>query len=282
MTSTDPDEQKGWGMAESRFERFLALHQQDIPLLMLNPWDVGSAKVFESLGFAALATTSSGFAGTLGRLDGGGSRDEVLDHARAIASAVSIPVSADLEHCFADDPDGVAETVGLAAATGLAGFSIEDYDRNRDVIYPLEVAADRVRAAAETAHRGPTQLVLTGRCENFLHGRVDLADTVTRLQAYQEAGADVLFAPGVTAAEDLRVIVASVDRPVNVLPRPGMPTIHELGALGVRRISVGGSLYWAALDAAVRAATELRDHGTYDYWSAVPNGLAAARAAFGA
>ena len=267
-------------MADSVFERFLALHHQASPLMMPNAWDVGSALIFESLGFEALATTSSGFAATLGRLDGGVGREEVLDHARAIAAAVSIPVSADLENCYADDPNGVSETVILAAQTGLAGCSIEDYDRDGDVIYPIEVAVDRTRAAAEAAHGGATQLVLTGRCENFLHGRVDLTDTIARLQAYQEAGADVLFAPGVNSTDDLRVLVASVDRPVNALPRPGMPTVDELGALGVRRISVGGSLCWAALDAAVRGATELRDHGTYGYWSAVPDGLAAARAAF--
>ena len=267
-------------MADSLFERFLALHHQASPLLMPNPWDVGSAMIFESLGFEALATTSSGFAATLGRLDGGVGRQEVLDHAHAIATAVSIPVSADLENCYADDSIGVAETVTLAAQTGLAGCSIEDYDRNGDVIYPIEVAVDRTHAAAEAAHGGATQLVLTGRCENFLHGRLDLTDTITRLQAYQDAGADVLFAPGVNATDDLRTLIASVDRPVNVLPRPGMPTVDELGTLGVRRISVGGSMCWTAFDAAVRAASELRDHGTYSYWSAVPDGLAAARAAF--
>ena len=267
-------------MVGSRFERFLSLHQKASPLVMPNAWDIGSAKIFESLGFEALATTSSGFAATLGRLDGGVGREAVLDHARAISLAVTVPVSGDLEDCFAGDPNGVAETVRLACETGLAWCSIEDYDRERDLISPLDVAVDRVRAAAEAAHGGSTKLVLTGRCENYLHGRMDLADTINRLQAYQDAGADVLFAPGVNSEDDLRVLIASVDRPVNVLPRPGMPTVDELGALGVGRISVGGSLCWTAFDAAVRAATELRDHGTYGYWSAVPNGLAAAKSAF--
>ncbi len=267
-------------MVGSRFERFLTLHEQATPLVMVNPWDIGSAKIFEALGFEALATTSSGFAGTLGRLDGSVTRDEVLAHAHALVTAVSVPVSADLEKGYAPEPAGVAETVALAAQTGLAGCSIEDYARDGDTIYPFEVAVDRVLAAAETAHRGSSQLVLTGRCENYLHGHPDLADTISQLQGYQDAGADVLFAPGVNSEDDLRVLVASVDRPVNVLPRPGMPTVDELGALGVRRISVGGSLCWTAIDAAVRAATELRDHGTYSYWSAVPDGLAAAKAAF--
>ena len=262
-------------------ERFLALHEQDVPLVMPNPWDIGSAKLLESLGFEALATTSSGFAATLGRLDGGATRDEMLDHARAMAAAVAIPVSADLENCFADGPEGVAETVQLACETGLAGCSVEDYrGPGDDPIYDRALAAERVRAAAEAAHNGPIKLVLTGRAENYLHGRPDLADTIERLQSYQEAGADVLFAPGVNSHDDLRTLVAAVDRPVNVLPRPGTPSVAELGALGVRRISVGGSLCWTALAAVVRAATELRDHGTYDYWSAVPEGLTAARAAF--
>ena len=198
-------------MATTSFELFLALHHHASPLVMPNAWDIGSAKIFESLGFEALATTSSGFAGTLGRLDGGVGREEVLDHARAISDAVTVPVSGDLEDCFASDANGGAETVALAAQTGLAGCSIEDYARDGDAIYPFEVAVDRVRAAAETAHRGSSQLVLTGRCENYLHGHPDLADTIGRLQAYQDAGADVLFAPGVNSEDDLRVLVASVD-----------------------------------------------------------------------
>ena len=250
---------------------------------MPNPWDVGSAKIFESLGFEALATTSSGFAGTLGRLDGGATRDEVLDHARALAAAVSIPVSADLEKCFADAPEGVAETVRLAAQTGLAGCSVEDCrGPGDDPIYERELAADRVRAAAEAAHGGATKLVLTGRAENYLRGNPDLADTIERLQAYQEAGADVLFAPGVTDFAELRTLIAAVDRPVNVLPGADTAPVAELTTIGVKRISVGGGFYWVATAAVIAAATELRDHGTYGYRSTVPAGIAAARPAFGA
>ncbi len=267
--------------AATTAERFLALHGGPEPLLMPNPWDAGSARLLESLGFQALATTSSGFAATLGRLDGGVTRDESLAHAAAIAAAVAVPVSADLEDCFATDPAKVAETVTLAAGTGLAGCSVEDYCRADDVIHPADLAADRVRAAAEAAQAGPVRLVLTGRAENFLHGRPDLADTITRLQAYQDAGADVLFAPGVVREEDLRTLLGNVDRPVNVLANPATLTVGELGTLGVRRISVGGSFCWTAAAAVVAAATELRDAGTYVYWSAVPTGVTAARAAFG-
>ena len=261
-------------------ERFLVLHRGPEPLLMPNAWDAGSASILASLGFAAIATTSSGFAATLGRLDGGVTRDEALEHAQALAAAVAVPVSADLEHCFADEPAGVAETVMLAAATGIAGCSVEDFCPRDDAIYPHALATERVRAAAEAAHTGPVRLVLTGRAENFLHGVPDLADTIARLQAYQDAGADVLFAPGVGRAEDIRTLVANVDRPVNVLARPGAPTVAELAELGVGRVSVGGSFCWTALATMVTAATELRDDGTYGYWSAVPDGLAAARAAF--
>jgi 2-methylisocitrate lyase-like PEP mutase family enzyme len=267
--------------AAARAAQFLDLHHGPAPLLMPNPWDVGSAKILESLGFAALATTSSGFAATLGRLDGGATRDEMLEHARAMSAAVSVPVSADLEHCYAPDPSGVADTVRLAAATGLAGCSIEDFTREEDRTYSMEEASDRVRAAAEAAHAGPVHLVLTARSENFLRGRPDLTDTITRLQAYQEAGADVLFAPGVNDGDQIATLVAAVDRPVNVLPRPGTPTVGELGDIGVKRVSVGGSLCWTAVAAVERAARELRERGTYDYWDAVPDGLRVARAAFG-
>lgn len=267
-------------MTDSMAERFLTLHHQDAPLLMPNPWDVGSAKLLASVGFAALATTSSGFAATLGRVDGGGTRDEVLEHARMLAASVPVPVSADLERCFADDPDGVADTVRLATDTGLAGCSIEDYTREDDALYPLAAAADRVRAAAEAAHGGATQLVLTARAENHIRRHPDLADTIARLQAFQEAGADVLFAPGVTDPGELATLIAAVDRPVNVLPRPGSPSVAELGALGVKRISVGGSLCWAGFASVVEGARELLEQGTYDFMTAVPAGLTAARAAF--
>ena len=249
---------------------------------MPNAWDAGSAKLLASLGFAALATTSSGFAATLGRLDGWVTRDEALAHGATLAAATDVPVSADLENGFADDPAQVAETVALAVETGLAGCSVEDYaGRVANQIYEIERATERVRAAAEAAHRGPVRLVLTARAENFIHQRPDLADTITRLQRYQEAGADVLFAPGVVQAADLRQLVASVDRPVSVLALPGTPSVDELAEIGVRRVSVGGAFAWTAIAALVEAATELRDHGTFGYLARIPAGSKAARAAFG-
>ncbi len=266
---------------QQKAEQFLELHHKGPPLLMPNPWDAGSARLFASLGFPALATTSGGFAGTLGRLDGGVTRDEALTHAAAIVAAVDLPVSADLENGFADEPAGVAATIEGAVAAGLAGCSVEDFTRDRDdPIYALDHAAARVEAAAEAAHRGPVRLVLTARAENYLHGRADLADTITRLQRYQEAGADVLFAPGLSTAEDIRRLVESVDRPVNVLALPGCPPVAELDALGVRRVSVGGALAYAAFGAAVAAARELQEQGTYCYWDQAKAGVAAVRAAF--
>jgi 2-methylisocitrate lyase-like PEP mutase family enzyme len=260
---------------------FLSLHEGPAPLLMPNAWDQGSAKLLDFLRFEALATTSSGFAATLGRLDGSVSRDEALAHAASIVAATDRPVSADLENCYADDPAGVATTVRLALDCGLAGCSVEDFTgRADDPIYDADLAAERVAAAAEVAHAGPVQLVVTGRAENYIHGRPDLADTIARLQAYQEAGADVLFAPGLSELEDIRHVVASVDRPVNVLALPGCPTVAELGEVGVRRISVGGAFAFAALGALVEAARELREQGTYGFRERSGTGLRAARAAF--
>ena len=261
--------------------RFLALHGGPAPLLMPNPWDAGSAKLLASLGFDALATTSSGFAATLGRLDGSVDREEALAHAASIVAATELPVSADLENCFADDPAAVATTVRLALDTGLAGCSVEDFGRRPDAhIYDAGLAAERVAAAAEAAHAGPVHLVLTARAENHIRGHPDLADTIARLQAYQEAGADVLFAPGVIDLDEVRQLVASVDRPVNVLPGPGAPTVAELGEAGVRRISVGGAFAFAALAGVVEAARELRDQGTYGFRERSRVGLTAAREAF--
>ena len=264
-------------------ERFLALHRGDRgPLLLPNPWDAGSARVLESLGFEALATTSSGFAATLGRLDYAVMRDEALAHCAQIVAAVDVPVSADLESGFVDDPDGVAATVRLAAETGLAGCSIEDATgRDDEPIYGLEQAAARIEAAAEAA-RGSDRIVLTARAENHLHGRDDLADTIARLQAYEAAGADVLYAPGLRRMEDIREVVRSVGLPVNVLAMPGVPPVTELGEAGVRRVSVGGAFAYAALGALVEAASELRDHGTYGYAERAAVGGTAARTAFGA
>ncbi|MGH2883120.1 MAG: isocitrate lyase/PEP mutase family protein, partial [Solirubrobacteraceae bacterium] len=230
--------------------RFLELHRPGNPLLMPNAWDLGSASILRSLGFLALATTSSGHAATLGRLDGGVTRDEALAHATELAGGTDLPVSADLENGFADDPAGVAETIGLAVQTGLAGGSVEDYSGGKDGrLYDLGLARERVAAAVEVAHAGPVKLVLTARAENHIRGRDDLADTIARLQAYQEAGADVLFAPGLKAPEDIRRVVESVERPISVLAVAGAPSVAELASLGVARISVGGAFAFAALAA---------------------------------
>ena len=262
--------------------QFLALHQSAEPLLLANAWDQGSARILASLGFQALATTSSGHAATLGRLDGSVSRDEAIEHASIIVSATDLPVSADLENGFAHDPEGVAKTVELALQAGLAGCSIEDYSGDREAgVYDIRLATERVAAAVEVAHGGSVSLVLTARAENFIRGRPHLDDTIERLQAYQQAGADVLFAPGLSDLEDIRQVVSSVDRPVNVLATGKVPTVTELGSVGVARVSVGGAFAFAALAALVSAAEELRDHGTYGYLSQTAVGAQAARAAFG-
>jgi 2-methylisocitrate lyase-like PEP mutase family enzyme len=262
-------------------DRFLELHRPGRPVLMPNPWDRGSARLFESLGFGALATTSSGFAATLGRLDGMVTRDEAIAHGAQIVDAVEVPVSADLENCFADDPSGVAETVRLAVEAGLAGCSIEDWSgRESQTIYDPGLAAERVAAAAEAAHLGPRRLVLTARAENHVHGVDDLADTIARLQSFQEAGADVLFAPGLRRLDQVREVVSSVDLPVNVLVVGGMPTVSELAEAGVSRISVGGSFAYAAYGAAAAAGRELLESGTYGYSETAELGATAVRDAF--
>ncbi|MGH9118472.1 MAG: isocitrate lyase/PEP mutase family protein [Acidimicrobiales bacterium] len=262
-------------------DRFMALHHDDGALLLPNAWDKGSARLFAWLGFDALATTSSGFAATLGRLDGSVGRDEALAHAADIVGATDLPVSADLENGYADDPSGVADTIAGARDAGLAGCSVEDFTGDSaQPIYELRLAVERVAAAAEEAHRGPARLVLTARAENHLHGRDDVADTIDRLQRYQEGGADVLYAPGLVALDDIRRLVESVDLPVNVLTYPGVPTVAELAAIGVRRISVGGAFAFAAMSAVVEAATELRDRGTYGFIERARAGVVAAHRAF--
>ncbi len=260
-------------------QAFLALHRPGDPLLMPNPWDAGSARLLQWLGFQALATTSSGSAAAVGRLDGELSASEALAHAATLVSATELPVSADLENCFAaaEDLEGVARTASGAVAAGLAGFSIEDYGDG--VVYDHALAARRVQAAAAVAHEAG--LVLTARAENHLHGGDDLDDTIARLQAYQEAGADVLYAPGVVTAEQIGNLIAAVDRPVNVLARPGMPPVPELAELGVSRISVGGAFAFVAMDALVQAARELHEQGTYGFIERSASGSAAARSAFG-
>jgi 2-methylisocitrate lyase-like PEP mutase family enzyme len=257
---------------------FLDLHVPGRPLLMPNPWDAGSARVLADLGFAALATTSSGFAATLGRFDMSVSRDEAIAAAGAVAAVVDVPVSADLENGFADDPDGVAETVRRAKAAGLAGCSIEDATgRADDPIYDAGLAAERVAAAVAAAGEG---FVITARAENLLWGRPDLDDTIRRLQLFQEAGAHVLYAPGLAGAGPVRAVVSSVDRPVNVLATAAAPTVPELAELGVARVSVGGAFAFAALGALVEAGRELLDAGTYGFLDRTRRGRAAIETAF--
>lgn len=230
---------------------------------MPNPWDIGSARLLQSLGFPALATTSSGHAASLGRLDQQVTLDELVDHATAVAAAVDVPLNVDAERCFADDATGVARTVERIATTGAAGLSIEDYDPRTGRIDPLDEAVARVAAAAEA---GSTYgLVVTARAENHLYGLDDLDDTVARLRAYRSAGADIVYAPGPTALDDIRRLVDEVDAPLNVLARPGGPTVEQLAQVGVRRISTGGSLAWAAYGALVAAARELLGPGTSTY-----------------
>lgn len=247
---------------------FRALHQREGAFIIPNPYDAGSARLLAHLGFEALATTSAGYAFTVGQVDNTISREQMMAHAAAIASATALPVSADLEHGFGDDPETVAETIRLAAAAGLAGCSIEDSTkREHDPLYEIGEAAERIRAAAEAARSLPFPFTLTARAENFLVGKPDLKDTIRRLQAYQEAGADVLYAPAIKTRDDIATVVRSVDRPVNVLMGlPGVQfTLSELSALGVKRVSVGSGLARAALGAFLRAANEMREHGTFTF-----------------
>jgi 2-methylisocitrate lyase-like PEP mutase family enzyme len=247
---------------ESLRERFRELHLEGL-FVMPNPWDIGSALLLASLGFPALATTSSGHALTLGRKDQQVARDELLAHSAALAAALEVPLNVDAERCFADSPAGVADTVRLIADTGAAGCSIEDYDPVTRNIDHLELAADRVAAAAEVARA--KGLVLTARAENHLYGVDDLDDTIARLRAYREAGADVADAPGLVELEDIARVVREVEAPVNVLSRPQGPSIPELESVGVRRVSTGGALAKAAYGSLVRAARELREAGTSHY-----------------
>lgn len=253
--------------------RFGALHERDRAFIIPNPWDAGTARLLEHLGFEALATTSAGYAFSQGRRDNTTGRDEMLAHASAIVSATDLPVSADLEGGFGDSPEDVAETIRLAAGTGLSGCSIEDMSSDASSndaghsIYELEHAAERIQAAAEAVRGLPFRFTLTARAENYLVGKRDLKDTIQRLQAYQEAGADVLYAPGLTTKEEIAAVVQSVDRPVNVIMGlQGIQlTLADLSALGVRRVSVGSALSRAALGAFLRAAREMQEHGTFSF-----------------
>jgi 2-methylisocitrate lyase-like PEP mutase family enzyme len=257
---------------------FASLHQEPGVFVIPNAWDAGSARLLQNLGFQAIATTSAGFAFSIGKPDGAGAvtREEHLGNARAIAEATSLPVSADLEGGFGDAPEDCAKTIRLAGQTGIVGGSIEDATgRKDDPIYDFEAAVERVTAAAEAARALPFRFTLTARSENFLHDRPNLADTIIRLQAFQDAGADVLFAPGITNPQDIETVVREVDRPVNVvMGLKGVPlTVEELGRLGVKRISVGGSFARAAIGAFLAAAREVQTKGTFTFAKeATPHG----------
>jgi len=247
---------------------FRALHERNGAFIIPNPWDIGTARLLAYLGFEALATTSAGYAFSIGQRDNTIDRDMMMAHVTDIVSGVDLPVSADLENGFGDSPETVAETIRLAAATGLVGGSIEDSTQRRDdPIYEFERAVERVRAAAEVARALPFPFTLTGRAENYLVGRPDLKDTINRLQAYQEAGADVLYAPGLTKKEDIISVVSSLDRPVNVvMGLVGVQlSLQELSEIGVKRVSVGSALSRAALGAFLSAAREMRTRGTFTF-----------------
>ena len=251
-------------------KRFLTLHSRPGALVIPNPWDAGSARLLASLGFEALTTTSAGLAFSLGRRDGNTvTRDEALANAKAIVDATDLPVAADLENGYGDAPEDAAETIRQAGeVAGLVGASIEDSSGDPErPIYEFQHAVERVVAAVEAARAFPFPFILVGRAENFLHGRRDLDDTIRRLQAFETAGADVLFAPGLTRTEDIRTVCASVRNPVNVVVSwKGVPfSVADLAALGVRRISLGAGLHRAALGAFVRAAREIREHGTFGF-----------------
>lgn len=252
----------------AKAKAFKKLHERDGAFIIPNPYDAGTAWLLAHVGFAALATTSAGCAFALGQRDYTLTRDQVLAHAAEIVAATDLPVSADLEGGFGDDPETVAETFRLAVATGLAGGSIEDSTGRQDSpIYDHELAVERVRAAAEVVKSLPFPFMLTARCENYLVGKTDLKDTIARLKAYQEAGANVLYAPGLSMKEDIANVVSSVDRPVNVLmPLQGVHfSLTELSELGVKRVSVGSALSRAALGAFLRAAREMKEEGTFTF-----------------
>ena len=247
---------------------FRALHERDGAFIIPNPWDIGTARLLARLGFEALATTSAGYAFSVGQRDNTIGRDRMIAHVAQMSSATDLPVSADLENGFGDEPATVAETIRLAASAGAAGGSIEDATGKADApIYDIDFAVERVRAAADAAHSREVPFTLTARAENFLVGRPDLRGTIKRLQVYQDAGADVLYAPGLLSRDDIAAVVSSVDRPVNVLMglQGSILTLTELSDLGVKRVSVGGALARTALGAFLRAATEMRDHGTFSF-----------------
>lgn len=250
---------------DDRRARFRALHARDQIFVMPNPWDIGSARLIASCGFEALATTSAGFAWTLGRHDQHITRDELVEHVRALTAATELPLNVDAERCFADDASGVAETVRLLADAGAAGLSIEDYDPAAARIDDIGLATERVAAAADAAHDDGDAMVLTARAENHLYGGTDLDDTIARLVAYRDAGADAVYAPGLSDTSQVAAVVEAVEVPVSVLLLRNGPTVTELAAVGVRRVSTGGALARAAYGALMRACRELLDSGTSTY-----------------
>jgi 2-methylisocitrate lyase-like PEP mutase family enzyme len=259
-------------MQEKRVEAFRRLHESGC-FVLPNPWDVGSAVALEQMGFKALATTSSGFAWSVGRPDYGVRRDEALEHLRQIAGAVDVPVNADFEGGFANDAHGVAVNVKLAVATGIAGLSIEDSTGEPFApLYPLDLAVDRIRAARQAIDESGTGVLLTGRSEGFVAGRPDLEETIHRLQAYAEAGADCLYAPGIDTTEQISAVVAAVaPKPVNLLAYAPFVTVQEAADLGVRRISVGGALAKTAWAGFLAAAAEIANEGTFSRFAGLPN-----------
>jgi 2-methylisocitrate lyase-like PEP mutase family enzyme len=255
MTATQMDKAK----------RFRELHERPGTFVIPNPWDAGAARLLAMLGFEALATTSAGFAFTLGRKDGAVTRDDAMAHCRLLVAASDLPVSADLENCFGDDPATVAETVRLAAGTGLVGCSVEDASGDpRKPIYDFAHAVERVAAGVEAARKLPFPFTLTARAENLLHGRQDLDDTIKRLQAFEKAGADVLYAPGLPSLDAVKTVCGAVAKPVNVLAN-GRFSVGEIGAAGAKRVSVGGMLSRVAYGAFLRAARELKENGTFRF-----------------
>ncbi len=248
-------------------EKFKSLHEREGAFVIPNPWDLGSARLLSGLGFEALATTSAGFAFSLGRFDGEVSLDEAIEHCRSLCAATDLPISADLENCFEDEPEKAAETILFGARAGLVGGSIEDYTGNpSNPIYEFDLAVERVSAAAEVARSLDFPFMLTARAENLLHERYDLDDTIRRLQAFEKAGADVLFAPGLKTLEEVRLVTSALNKPVNVLATliKGA-TVAELADAGAKRISVGGSLALAAITALQRAGQEMQNGGTFGW-----------------
>ncbi len=245
---------------DDKAERFRALHAGET-FIIPNPWDVGSARVLEALGFEALATTSSGFAFTLGRRDGAATLDEVAAHTRALSEASGLPVSVDLENGYGPDPKDAANAIARVAEAGAVGGSIEDYDPDAG-LYAAERAAERIAAAVEAARALPFPFTLTARAENHIRGNPDLDDTIARLQAYERAGADVLFAPGLRSPDEIRAICSAVGKPVNVLAHKGL-TLREIADAGGTRVSVGGALTWVAVNAMADAARQIRDDGDF-------------------